>query len=187
MRKISRRILLIALMMTAMSVLCGCGSKTVKHRNSDGTVSRIEYEKVGALVRAPHFENNDGVINMRFNGTSWYNARFANGSDVDKTLNDDEWIMVASSSNIKAYQQLEQDIYASRGNLIMVLDLEGSDDAYIIFRSASDIVRDRRDYGMDIDNLIRYYVDKTETIPDLAGLEILAGVKERFMEYDEEQ
>ncbi len=100
-----------------------------------------DIEKVSALARAPHFENNDGVVNMKFNGDSWYNARFASGDEVQKAVEGDAWILVAQSSNIDAYQQLEPDYVHSRGNLLMVLDLEGSDDAFVMFRSASDYVR----------------------------------------------
>lgn len=152
--------LLLALILTLSS--CMPREHTLRMKNDDGTVVKIEYESAAPLQRAPYFtETSDRALIMEFNGTDWYRAEII--TEEERTMLSGE--VLAQSSNLTVYAA---DGAYDRLSYTYILDLDGTDDAYIRFDAES--APQYRSFGNDFTTSITYFVDKTETVPDLDGL-----------------
>lgn len=152
--------LLLALILTLSS--CMPREHTLRMKNDDGTVVKIEYESAAPLQRAPYFtETSDRALIMEFNGTDWYRAEII--TEEERTVLSGE--VLAQSSNLTVYAA---DGAYDRLSYTYILDLDGTDDAYIRFDAES--APQYRSFGNDFTTSITYFVDKTETVPDLDGL-----------------
>lgn len=152
--------LLLALILTLSS--CMPREHTLRMKNDDGTVVKIEYESAAPLQRAPYFtETSDRALIMEFNGTDWYRAEII--TEEERTMLSGE--VLAQSSNLTVYAA---DGAYDRLSYTYILDLDGTDDAYIRFDAES--APQHRSTGNDFTTSITYSVDKTETVPDLDGL-----------------
>ena len=135
-----------------------CGNKAVKQKNPDGTVTRIEYRSAVPFERAPYFELSGSAVCMTFNGITWYEASIIDAAAKER-ISEGEFI--CESSNIKVFKADAQAEYG----YAYVLSLSGTEDSYILF--CSDESPEQGSYGNDFETSIRYFVDKTETVPDL--------------------
>lgn len=138
--------------------LSACGSRRVEYKNPDGTVTKIVYRSAVPFERAPYFERSGGTVCMTFNGTTWYEA-----SIIDRTAKEQvsEGESICESSNIRVYKADAQSGYG----YAYVLTLSGTEDSYILFRTDESPMQGS--YGNDFETSIRYFVDRTETVPDL--------------------
>lgn len=153
-----KRMTVVFLVIALSICLTACGEKIISQENPDGTVTRIEYRSAIPLERAPYFELSESTVKMSFNGIIWYEA-----SIIDATVNDwaSQGEFICESSNIKVYKANKHAEY----DYAYVLTLTGTSDSYILFYSNES--PDQGSYGNDFDVSIRYFVDNTETVPDL--------------------
>lgn len=149
----------VVFLVIALSIcLTSCGESSVSRKNPDGTLTRIKYKSAVPLQRAPYFELSDSTVKMSFNGTIWYEASIINAAVKDWAA---EGEFICESSNIKVYKANQHAKY----DYAYVLTLTGTSDSYILFYSNDS--PDQGSYGNDFDVSIRYFVDNTETVPDL--------------------
>lgn len=153
-----RKMMSVIMVLVLCLGLTACVKHNVRKKNPDGTVTRIEYKSAVPLQRAPYFELSGTTVKMSFNGTVWYEA-----SVIDSKTKD--WVaggeLLGESSNIKVYRASLHAEYA----FAYVLTLDGTSDSYILFYTDNEPTVHA--YGNDFTTSIRYFVDKTETVPDL--------------------
>lgn len=153
-----KKMLLLLLLVTVCICLSACGRRSVRRKNPDGTVTRIEYKSAATLQRAPYFEIADTSLCMSFNGTVWYEASIID-ADTEKWVSDGK--LICESSNIRVYEANRHAGY----EYAYVLALNGTKDSFILFYS--DAEPHTGTYGNDFTTSVHYYVDKEETVPDL--------------------
>ena len=153
----NKRIRIVVLLLCVLLCLTACGKKAVKQTNSDGTVTKIEYQNAALFERAPYFELSGTALCMTFNGITWYEASII---DPDTEALISEGKLLAESSNISMYEADPDAAY----EYSYVMSLSGTEEAFILF-CTDDLPGEG--YGTDFTTSIRYFTDGTETVPDL--------------------
>lgn len=162
MKKLFRTVLPILLILTGIMIcLAGCGKKSVRRLNSDGSVSMIEYRNPLPFQRAPYFEAAEGIVSMSFNNIVWYTAEIITDKDCQAFGTQ---VPVAESSNLTVYQAEEDEQFPYR----YILKLTGTETSFVCFRSTQE--PGDWSYGNDFSNRISYFVGGIETVPDVEGL-----------------
>ncbi|MCR5637250.1 MAG: hypothetical protein K6F97_00150 [Lachnospiraceae bacterium] len=139
---------------------CGSTSSSVSTKNTDGTTTKIKYTKAAAFERAPYFTGSSKSVTMSFNGIDWYIASIISASE--KAAFDDKELL-AETSNLKEYSSDS----GKNFDFSIILDLDGTDDSYILFETDSRI--NSNSMGNDFTTSISYFVDSTQTVPDLSN------------------
>lgn len=151
---------LIPVFLLSVLLLTGCGAKKFSRENSDGTVTVIRYTSAVPFQRAPVFEVNGTSLYMEFNGITWYRASILSREEFERCPKDE---LVAESSNLTVYRAAN-DVFQFH----YFLDLEGTDEAFILFKSEADPLEPS--IGKDFTTSVSYFTDETETVPDVEGL-----------------
>ncbi len=148
---------LFCLLLCVLLGLSACGTKRLKQKNPDGSVSVIEYRSAIPFERAPYFEREDEVVRMSFNGVVHYEASIIDAAAA-------AWVsegrLLAESSNIRVYEANPHAYYA----YAYLMSLEGSAEAFVLFYSDGE--PGVGGYETDFTTSIRYFTDGLETVPD---------------------
>ncbi len=139
---------------------CGNSGSSVSVKNSDGTTTKIKYNSAVPLARTPYFTSSSKSVTMSFNGIDWYIASIISASE--KAAFDDKELL-AETSNLKEYSSDSGESF----DFSIILDLDGTDDSYILFETDSRI--NSNSMGNDFTTSISYFVDSTQTVPDLSN------------------
>ena len=160
-----KRHFLVLMIIMMITLLAGCGDLNMKHKNEDKTTTTVTAQGSMALARCPKFEMDSSYgIRMYFNGITQFYIWILYGEELKQHL---EMEPIAESSNLTVYVDPEDDFPYH-----YVMDLEGTDDSYILFRSfeAPDA---SHTLATDFDGMLTYTVNGTETVPDVKGLKVL--------------
>ena len=160
MKKIKRILLLALVVVMILTTFTACGTRTCKFKFQDGSkhIFEINYDKVGALARWPHFKESNSRISMSFNGETWYSASIVDADSVAKFVGDTE--PIATTTNMKVYYT-DSPYYIY--SYLMDIDTEG----HYFLKFDTNQGPDGSGYGNDFDTGIRYYLDGEELIPDV--------------------
>ncbi len=147
---------LAAVLAVVMLLLVGCGAKGIKRDMSDGTVVYVDANGSNGLVRAPIYKISTNNVTMEFNGIDWFSFQIVEAAEIAEF---ESYELLAESSNMKVYETEEEFPY------IYILDLEGSDVAFIKFESNGS--PETASISNDFNNVgLAYRVDGVTTTPD---------------------